>query len=195
MRQQHGAGELLEIQAQGQFQLGLVFGFLAGQQLVAVQVDQALAAVLQLAAGLVAGAVGFPARAVATAADANEIHLGIAAAGAASNEGARVADGNVRVGIRHFRLAGVAQPRHGAKQRQAQRVEQGAFTGPGGACDRKQPGAGQGLGGKVDLERAGQRGQVLQADGKNFHGCSSSCCTSWSNTAKSFKVCSSTSLP
>ncbi len=44
----HGAGELLEVQAQGQFQLGLVFGFLAGQQLVAVQVNQALAAVLPI---------------------------------------------------------------------------------------------------------------------------------------------------
>ncbi|RMT64097.1 hypothetical protein ALP43_200256 [Pseudomonas azotoformans] len=46
LRQQHRTGELFEVQAQGQFQLGLVFGFLAGQQLVAVQVDQALPAVL-----------------------------------------------------------------------------------------------------------------------------------------------------
>lgn len=195
LRQQHGAGELFEVQAQGQFQLGLVFGFLAGQQLIAVQVDQALAAVLQLAAGLVAGAVGFPACPVATAADADKIHFSITAARAASQQGARVADGNIAVGIRHLRLAGIAQAGHRAKQRQAQGIEQGAFTGAGRPGDGKQTGTGQGLGGEVDLERSGQGGEVFQADGEDLHGCSPSCCTSWSSTAKSFKVCSSTSLP
>ncbi len=138
LRQQRRAGELFEVQAQGQLQLGLVFGFLARQQLVAVQVDQALPAVLQLAAGFVAGAVGFPARTVAAAVDADKVDLGIPAAGAASQQRARVADGNIAVGVGHLGLAGIAQAWHGTEQRQAQRVEQGTFAGAGRPGNREQ---------------------------------------------------------
>ncbi|MNP87445.1 hypothetical protein D3C76_1883420 [compost metagenome] len=63
----------------------LVFTFaLVAQQLVAVQVVQALAAALQLAVGFVAGAVGFPACAITTAIDTDEVDFGKTAAGAAA---------------------------------------------------------------------------------------------------------------
>ena len=194
--QHHGTGELFEVQAQACFELDLVIPFLAGQQLVAVQVTQALAAGLQFAGGLFAGAVGFPAGAVAAPVDADKVDFGIALTGATAQQGARVAGGNLAVSIRHLGIAaGVVQSWHGAKQGQAQGVEQGAFAGAGGAGDGEQASAGQGLGGKVQLEGAGQGGEVFQADGEDFHGCSPSCWTSCSSTAKSLRVCSSASLP
>ena len=132
--QHHGAGELFEVQPQPRFELDLVITFLAGQQLIAVQIAQALAAGLELAGGLFPRAVGFPARPVAASVDAEKIHFGIAFARAAPQQGARVASGDLAVNIGHFGIAaGVVQARHGAKQRQAQGVEQGAFTGAGGA--------------------------------------------------------------
>ena len=194
--QHHRAGELFEVEPQARFDQLLVFGFaLVAQQLPVVQVGEALAAALQLAVGLVPGAVGFPASAVATAVDADEIHLGVAAAGAPAQQRARIAGGNVAVDIRDLVFLGdVVQPRHGAEQRQAQGVEQGALAGAGGAGDGEQAGAGQGFGAEVDLERAGQGGQVLQADGQDLHGCSPSCWTSCNSRAKSLRVCSSASL-
>jgi len=196
LRQHHRTGELFEVQAQARFELDFVIAFLAGQQLIAVQVAQTLAAGLQLAGGLLAGAVGFPAGAVAAPVDTDKIHFGIAFTGAAAQQGARVAGGDFTVGIRHFGIAtGVVQPWHGAKQGQAQGVEQGAFTGAGGAGNGEQAGTGQRFGGKVQFKGARQGGKVFQANGEDFHGCSPSSCTSCSNTAKSLRVCSSTSLP
>ena len=194
--EQHGAGELLEVQAQYGFELGFEFDFLAGQQLILIDVAQALATGLQLAAGFFPGAVGFPARAVATAVDADEIHFGIAFAGAATQQRARVAGADFAIGVRRFGgHLRIAQTGHGAKQRQAQGIEQGAFTGAGGPGDGEQTSAGQGFGGEVDLKRPGQGGEVFQADREDLHGCSLSICTSCSSSAKSFSVCSSTSLP
>ena len=173
--QHHCTGELLEVQAQARFELDLVITFLAGQQLVVVQITQALAAGLQLAGGLFTGTIGLPAGAVTAAVDADKVDFGIAFTGATAQQGARVAGGDFTVGIRHLGIAaGVVQPRYGAEQGQAQGVEQGTFTGAGGAGNCKQPGTGQGLGGKVQLERAGQGGEVFQADGEDFHGCSPS---------------------
>ncbi|MNE00697.1 hypothetical protein D3C80_931130 [compost metagenome] len=83
--QHHRTGELFEVQAQARLDQLLVFGLaLVAQQLVAVQVVQALAAALQLAVGFVAGAVGFPACAIATAIDTDEVDFGKTAAGAAA---------------------------------------------------------------------------------------------------------------
>ena len=125
--------------------------------MIAVQIAQALAAGLQLAISLFAGAVGFPASTIAAAINADEIDFGIAFAGAAPQQGARVTGGDLAVGIRDLGIpAGVVQPRHRAKQGQAQGVEQGAFTGAGGAGNCKQPGTGQWLGGEVQLKRACQ---------------------------------------
>ncbi len=84
--QQHGPGELFEVQAQGRFELGLVFAFLARQQLIVVQVPQALAAGLQLAAGFFPGAIGFPAGPIAASVDAAKIHFGIAIAGTSAQQ-------------------------------------------------------------------------------------------------------------
>ncbi|MNS01879.1 hypothetical protein D3C72_331710 [compost metagenome] len=194
--QQHGAGELFEVQAERSFQLSFVFTFLAGEQLILIDVAQALPAGLQLAAGLLARTVSFPTCPIATAIDTDEIHFGITFAGAATQQSARVAGGNFAVGIRDFGVtASVVQTRHRAKQRQAQGVEQSTFTSAGRAGNRKQTGTGQRFSSEIDFERPGQRGQVLQANGENLHGCSPSSCTSCSSSAKSFSVCSSTSLP
>ncbi|MNM62173.1 hypothetical protein D3C81_734960 [compost metagenome] len=194
--QHHRAGELFEVQAQAGFDQLFVFVLAAAQYLLAVQVVEALAAVLQLAVGLVAGAVGFPAGAVAAAIDADEIDFGKAAAGAAAQQVARVGGRDLAVCIRHLGLAAnVVQPWHGAEQRQAQGVEQGTFARPGRPGDGEQAGAGQRFGGEIDIDRAGQGCQVLQADGKNLHGCSSSCCTSCNSRAKSASACSSAGLP
>ncbi|MNH89105.1 hypothetical protein D3C81_623020 [compost metagenome] len=196
LRQQHGTGELFEVQSQRGFELSLVFTFLAGQQLILIDIAQALATGLQLAAGLFPGAIGFPARAIMATVDADEIDFGIAFAGAATQQGARVAGADFAIGVRHLGVApGVVQSRYGAEQRQAQGVEQGAFTGARGAGDGEQSGAGQRFGGEVDFKRPGQRGEVFKADRENFHGCSLSSCTSCSSSAKSLRVCSSTSLP
>ncbi|MNS26737.1 hypothetical protein D3C72_586700 [compost metagenome] len=196
LRQQHGTGELFEVQPQRGFELSLVFAFLAGQQLVLIDVPQALAAGLQLAGGLVPGAVGFPAGAVTAAVDSDEIHFRIAFTGAAPQQGSRVTGADFAVGVRHFRVAaGVVQAWYGAKQRQAQSIEQRAFTGAGGAGDGEQSGTGQGFGGEVDFKWPGQGGEVFQADREDFHGCSLSICTSCNSSAKSLRVCSSTSLP
>ncbi|MNN50376.1 hypothetical protein D3C81_1649590 [compost metagenome] len=151
---------------------------------------------LQFAVGFVAGAVGFPAGTVAAAIDTDEIDFGKAAAGAPAQQVARVGGGDVAVGVGHFGLtAYVIEPRYGAEQRQAQGVEQGALAGTGGPGDGEQAGAGQRLGGEVDVDRAGQGCQVLQADGENLHGCSSCCCTSCNSRAKSASACSSAGLP
>ncbi|MNO94127.1 hypothetical protein D3C76_857400 [compost metagenome] len=157
LRQQHGPGELFEIQAQCGFELGLVFTFLAGQQLILIEVAQALAAGLQFATGLFPGAIGFPACAITAAVDADKIHFGITFASAAAQQGARVAGADFAIGVRHLGVApGVVQPRHGTEQGQAQRVEQGALAGAGGAGDGEQSGTGQGFGGEVDFKRPGQ---------------------------------------
>ncbi len=196
LRQQHSASELFKVQAQRGFQLGFVFAFLAGEQLILIDVAQALPTGLELAASLLASTIGFPARAIAAPIDADKIHFGIAFTGAASQQGARVASGDFTVSIGDFRIAaGVVQTRYGAEQCQAQGVEQGAFAGACGAGDCEQAGAGQRFSGEIDLERPGQRGEVLQTNGENFHGCSPSSCTSCSSSAKSLSVCSSTSLP
>ncbi|MNU95406.1 hypothetical protein D3C71_854200 [compost metagenome] len=196
LRQHHRAGELFEIQPQRGFELSLVFAFLAGEQLILIDVTQALAAGLQLASGLVPGAIGLPAGAVAAAVDADEIHFRIAFTRAATQQGARVAGSDFAVGVRHLGVAaGVVQARYGAKQRQAQGIEQGAFTSAGGAGDGEQSGTGQGFGGEVDFKWPGQGGEVFQADREDFHGCSLSICTSCNSSAKSLRVCSSTSLP
>jgi hypothetical protein len=196
LRQQHGAGELFKVQAQRGFELGLVFAFLTGQQLILIDIAQALATDLQLATGLFPGTIGFPASTITATVDTDEIHFGVAFAGAATQQGARVTGADFAVGVRHLGVAtGVVQARHGTEQGQAQRVEQGAFAGAGGAGDGEQSRAGQGFGGEVDFKRPGQGGEVLQADGEDLHGCSSSICTSCSSSAKSFNVCSSTSLP
>ncbi len=196
LRQQYGAGELLEVQAQRGFELGFVFAFLAGEQLILIDVAQTLPTGLQLAAGLLASTVGFPARAITSTVDTDKIHLGIAFAGAATQQRTRVAGGDFAVGVRDFGVAAsVVEARHRTEQRQAQGIEQRAFAGAGRAGDREQASAGQRFGGEIDFERAGQRGQVLQANGENLHGCSPSICTSCSSSAKSLRVCSSTSLP
>ncbi|MNM74800.1 hypothetical protein D3C81_865650 [compost metagenome] len=196
LRQHHRAGELFEIQPQRGFELSLVFAFLAGEQLILIDVTQALAAGLQLAGGLVPGAIGFPAGAVTAAVDSDEIHFRIAFTRAATEQGTRVAGSDFAIGVRHLGIAaGVVQARYGAKQRQAQGIEQGAFAGAGGAGDGEQSGTGQGFGGEVDFKWPGQGGEVFQADREDFHGCSLSICTSCNSSAKSLRVCSSTSLP
>ncbi len=196
LRQHHGAGELFEVKAQARLDQLLVFVLAAAQHLLAVQVVEALAAELEFAIGLLAGAVRFPARPVAAPVHADEIHLGKATAGTAAQQVARVRGGYLAIAVRHLGLtADVIQAWHRTEQRQAQRVEQGAFTRPRGAGDGKQTRACQGLLGEVDIDRARQRCQVLQANGKNLHGCSSSCCTSCSSRAKSASVCSSAGSP
>ncbi|MET3717512.1 hypothetical protein ABMD26_003760 [Pseudomonas sp. PvP001] len=196
LRQHHRTGELLEVQPQAGFQQLLVFTFLAGEQLVIVQIAQRLPAVLQLARRFVPCPVGLPARAIATTVDAEEIHFRIARPGTPTQQGARVVAADFTVGVGHLgTLRRIAQARYGAKQRQAQGVEQGALARAGGAGDGEQTGAGQRFGGEVQFERACQRGEVLQADGQNLHGVSPSSCTSCNNCAKSSRVCSSTSLP
>ncbi|MNN37386.1 hypothetical protein D3C81_1513330 [compost metagenome] len=151
---------------------------------------------LQLAVSLVTGAVGFPAGAVATAIDADEVDFGKAAARAPAHQVTRVGSRNFAVGVRHLGFAAdVVEPRDGAEQGQAQGIEQRAFAGTGRPGDGEQAGAGQGFGGEIDVDRAGQGCQVLQADGENLHGCSSSSWTSCSSRAKSARACSSTGLP
>ncbi|MNR21479.1 hypothetical protein D3C85_1383830 [compost metagenome] len=151
---------------------------------------------MQLAAGLVAGAVGFPAGAVAAAVDATKVDFGKARARAPAQQGAGVAGGDLTLAVRDLAVApGLVQARNRTEQGQAQGIEQGAFAGAGGSGDGKQPGAGQGLAGEVDFHGAGQGGQVLQADGEDFHGCSLSSCTCCTSRAKSSRVCGSTSLP
>ncbi|MNM49361.1 hypothetical protein D3C81_603640 [compost metagenome] len=137
---------------------------------------QALATALQFAVGLVAGAIGLPACAVAATIDADEVDFGKAAARATAQQGTRVTGKDVAVDFRQLGFpADVAQPRYGAEQRQAQGIEQGALAGTGRPGDGEQASAGQRFGGEIDFERTGQRCQVLQADGENFHGCSSCC--------------------
>ncbi len=192
----HGAGELFEIQAQAVFDQLLEFAFaLVAEDLLAVQISQGLTTGLQFFGGIVARAIGFPARAITPLIDADEVHLGVTAARTTAQQGTRVAGGDVAVDVRDLGLADVAQPRNRAEQRQAQGIEQGAFARAGRAGDGKQSGAGQRLGCEIDFKGAGQRGQVFQADGEDFHGCSLSCWTSRSSVAKSVSVCSSTSLP
>ena len=196
LRQHHGAGELLEIQPQARFDLLFVLLLAAGQQLLGVQVVQALPALLQLAAGFVARTVGVPAGAVALAVDADEIDLGVARTAAPTQQVARVVGGDVALGVRHLGLAAHAvQARHAAEQGQAQSIEQGALTGARRAGDGKQACTGQGFGSEVDVHRPGQGGQVLQANGEDFHGCSCACCTSCNNKPKSASACSSTTAP
>ena len=152
--------------------------------MILIDVTQALTADLQLAASLFPGTVGFPARTVTAAIDADEIHFRITFTSAAPQQGARVAGGDFTVGVRHFGVtAGVVQARHGAEQRQAQRIEQGTFTGAGRPGDREQPGTGERFGGEINFERTCQRSEVLQANGENLHGCSPSICTSCSSSA------------
>ncbi|RMP22822.1 hypothetical protein ALQ25_05619 [Pseudomonas coronafaciens pv. atropurpurea] len=191
-----GTRELFEVQAQAVFdELFELTLALVAEDLLAVQIGQYLAAGLQLLGRVVACAVGFPAGAVAALIDADEIHLGIPAAGATAQQGARVAGGDVSVDVRDLGLADIAQPRNGPEQRQAQSVEQGTFTRAGRAGDGEQSGTGQRFCGEIQFERTRQRREVFQANGKNFHDCSLSCWTSRSNVAKSVRVCSSTSLP
>ncbi|MNP25713.1 hypothetical protein D3C76_1185340 [compost metagenome] len=164
--------------------------------MILIEVAQALATGLQLATGLFPGAIGFPACAITTAIDTDEIHFGITFAGAAAQQGAGVAGADFAIGVRHLGVTpGVVQARDCAEQGQAQGVEQGALARAGGAGDGEQSGAGQRFGGEVDFKRPGQGGEVFQADGEDLHGCSSSICTSCSSSAKSLRVCSSTSLP
>ncbi len=179
MRQHHGPGELFEIEAQSRFEQGLVFGFVLGaENLFAVQIGQGLAAGLEFFRRIIARAVGFPASTVAALVDADEIHFGIAAAGAATQQVARVVGADVAVDLRHSGLADIVQPRDRAEQCKAQGIKQRALARAGGAGDREQPGTGQGFCGEIQLEGTCQRSEVFQANGENLHGCSPSSCTS-----------------
>src|SRR5206468_3183970 len=83
------------------------------------------------------------------------------------------------------------QARGGVVQGQAQGVEQRALAGAGRAADREQPARYQRLAGEIDLEFAGQRGQVLAADTQDLHApsvdISSAKAASWSAGASSPK--------
>ncbi len=175
LRQQHGAGELGQGQPKAGFEQFLEFAFLAaGQERAAVEIRKALAAGLQAAVDLLAGALDLPACAVAVTVDADEIDLGVAAAAAAAQQVALVATADLGIYLGHLvQRRNAVEPRRAAEQRQAQGVENGALAGTGGPGDGEQPGAGQGFGGEIDDLLTGQRRQVLQADGEDFHRSSS----------------------
>ena len=101
LRQQHGTGELRQGEPEFGFEQLFEFPFLAaGQQLVAVQVEQALAAGLQLAVDLFPCALDLPAGTVAVAVDANEIHLGIAVGATAAQQVAFIAAADLVLAVR-----------------------------------------------------------------------------------------------
>ncbi len=117
LRQQHGAGELGQGQPQARFQQFLELAlFTAGQERAAVEIGEALAAGLQFAVDLLFGTPDLPARAVAVAVDADEIHLGVTCATASAQQVALIAaaDFGLHVGDLVQRRNAV-EPRRAAK--------------------------------------------------------------------------------
>lgn len=96
LRQQHGAGELREIQPQpvDDQRLGVIVGGVEGLSRLGViaggQQLEMLPGILQAAAGLAACAADRPAGAIAQPIAADEIHLGLAFAAATPEQAARV---------------------------------------------------------------------------------------------------------
>mgnify|MGYP000872243586 CR=1 FL=1 len=148
------------------FRLGAADGLQRGQLV------QAHGRGLQRALGLGARAAHAPARAVACAVIADEVHLRIAFRRAAAQQGTRIlrADGFLaHVGQGAAAPQHLEQTRRGVVQGQAQGVEQGALARARGAADGKQAGRRQRFLLEVDFKFAGQRGQVLAADFEDFH--------------------------
>ena len=175
--EQHGAGELLEAEADALFDglLDLLFGVTA-DGLPVGDADEADLGVLQLAVLPSVGSLHRPAGAPGDALAADVVHLGKALGGAPAQQGARVGGGGgvlAHVGDLAPR-AGAGEARGALEEGQAQGVEQGALAGAGGAGDREEAGRGEGLGLEVDLELAGQRGQVPATDRQDLHAAPSS---------------------
>ncbi len=158
LRQQHRAGELGQGQAEPGFEQFPELAFLAaGQQLIAVQVEQALVAGLQATVALFARALDLPAGAIAAVIHADKVHFGVAAGATAAQQVAFVATADLVTAVGHLvQWRHTVQPGCAAEQRQAQGVEEGAFASAGRPGDGEQAGAGQWLGGEVDGLFTGQ---------------------------------------
>lgn len=196
LRQQHGAGELIEGQAERPLDLGTVLADLLGDQLSLAEIAEGHLHRLQTAVGPPACAADAPARAVLQAVLPDEIDLRPGFAGTAPHQRARIGGGDLlafdigrlRVAARHG-----AQPRGVVVERQTERVEDRGLAGAGRSGDCKQPGARQRTAIEQDLVRAGQRGDVAQADRQNLHRAASS--ASSTSVAKSASTLASGSLP
>ena len=158
LRQQHGFGEALVIQPGDGFDALELVRHLAAEDL-AVGFRQLHLGRLQRAVRLVARAALTPEGAVTPAFDF-ELHLRQAVRGVPAHD--------VVAALGH----GV-QPRRLVVKRQADGVQQCGFAGAGGAGDGEQPAAGEGFGAEVQLPLSLQRIEVFQAQGQDFHACSS----------------------
>ena len=170
LRQQHGAAELVEGQADDALDGGQHLGLVAADGLLGLLVQQLHLDGLQLAAGGFPRAPHRPARAIAPPVGADKAHLGMAAARAAAQQVARVADAQVVVGpVRDLVQRILVEPGRAVVQRQAQRVQQRALAGAGGAGDGKQARLGQRAALEIELEVARQAGQVAPTDLQDLH--------------------------
>ena len=123
MRQQHGAGELLERQANALRDLGQHLAVGATQRLQARQLMQRHGGFLQAAVGLAPGAPHGPAGAQRLLVGADKVHLGITLGAAAPQQVTRVllADG-VLTHVGQVLLAGLDEAGRAFVQGHAQRV-------------------------------------------------------------------------
>ncbi len=153
--EQHRAGKAAIVQPrQGGGELQLIFHLIGEDFTVGAQ-RQLDARYLEVAPGLVAGAVLAPEGAVGHAFYL-KLHLGQALGGVAGHQ--------VVLRLRH-----VAQARRLMIERQADSIQQGGFSRAGGAGDGEQAVAGKRLGGKINLPFPLQGVNVLQAQAEDFH--------------------------
>ena len=184
LRQQHGARELLERQANALRDLSQHLAVGAAQRLQPRQLVQCHGGFLQAAIGLAAGAPHGPAGAQGLLVGADKVDLGIALGAAAPQQvaGVLLADG-VLAHVGQVLLTGLDQAGRAFVEGHAQRVQQRTFAGAGGAADGEQAGGLERLQAEVHVKLARQGGQVFTADGKDLHAAPASSASSSSANA------------
>ena len=171
--QDHGATELLPIEANLLVDQLLDIPLIARMQLLAGEALQRALLLLILAIGPIARATQLPAGPPDLTIDPDEVHLGIAA-GLAATQDVPYIVGLEPVGFifppdLRLVLAVGHKARHLVIQRQTDGIQQCALTGTCIAGDGKQTRIAEHPLGKVDGERMAETGQIFTAQGQNFH--------------------------
>ncbi len=171
--EQRRTAELVEPDAEALGDRVLDLGARVPDQPARLDVEEPHLRLLEPALGAVVGAAHFPRRSVASAVDALEVDLGVAAGRPPREHHARVRTGQALVG-RLVRAADVdprrlAETRRRVEQREAERIEEARLPGAGRPRDDEQARPAERLLVELDVERASETRDVRAADGQDPH--------------------------